>query len=398
MSYVEVPSFREKTNRKIIKNKYNIINSYHHDFGLVIYYLEKNKVQVILRKFNCDVIGWSENIKISIDEGKEIIDVGSCLKNEKKCNVMIRSIVSQKDSVVMKVPKIIYQTYTESIFHNESHKQALHHLLDLHPDYEYRFFTDYDCNVFIKEHYPDFYIWYHKLYPSAYRADFFRYLLIYHFGGIYLDHKYIVRQSFENIIDETTTQLYCEDVHPSLIFNSIIISTSKNPKLHILLNKIIMNIENNQYGVCPLHPTGPRLFGDTMDTSYIQLKHEIIEPRQNYKNGRITLKKNNEIFLTTSYQFYYFNKNHRNQIKNDYDYCYRNRLIYCRNKKIINGYIFMINCPDIIHFDILINEKTFQLNLHQDLNKKYKLIVIGKERKEIDIKDCLSKYIQLEKN
>lgn len=58
----------------------------------------------------------------------------------------------------------------------------------------------------------------------------------------------------------------------------------------------------------------------------------------------------------------------------------------------------MINCPDIIHFDILINEKTFQLNLHQDLNKKYKLIVIGKERKEIDIKDCLSKYIQLEKN
>ena len=62
----------------------------------------------------------------------------------------------------------------------------------MNPDFEYRFYDDEDCYNFIKEHYDDetlsLYLSINPNYGSC-RADFFRYLLIYKIGGVYLDIK-----------------------------------------------------------------------------------------------------------------------------------------------------------------------------------------------------------------
>lgn len=357
-----IPDFVKKTNNKFIQNQYEILNPMNNDFGVVIYFLDTHKAHISIRKFNIENIGWYHSLEIKIYSSKnnqeyEIIYIGSSTKNSKKCNIFTQIDLFSKNNKILKIPQKIIQTYYQPNFHNESHKQVFHHLLELHPNFDYEFFDDSKVIMFIQENNKEYLKYYFSLYPCAYKADLFRYLYIYFYGGIYLDHKYILRQSFLELIKEDCEQLYCEDSEPNLLFNSIIISIAKNPLFLKLLEKIKNNINNDFYGNCPLHPTGPRLFGEIMDHSFSYLIHKKNEKNKDYKNGKILIKKNNNIFLTTSYPDYYFNKNHRNQIKNDYDFCYRKKKIYVKNILIIDHYIFFIHIPKKINIQIIFLEK-----------------------------------------
>ncbi len=101
------------------------------------------------------------------------------------------------------IPKIIHQTYKKidtefCIFSN--------YIKYLNPQYKYRFYDDNECERFIKEIYGiEFLKRYHKINPiyGAARADFFRYLLMYEIGGIYLDIKASIDKPFDSILKES---------------------------------------------------------------------------------------------------------------------------------------------------------------------------------------------------
>lgn len=86
----------------------------------------------------------------------------------------------------------IYQTYRtkdglpQEIAHN------IEHIKSSNPEYNYHLFDDEDIKTFILEYYGET-IWsyYQRIAPiyGAARADFFRYLLIYQQGGVYIDIK-----------------------------------------------------------------------------------------------------------------------------------------------------------------------------------------------------------------
>jgi hypothetical protein len=71
------------------------------------------------------------------------------------------------------------------------------------PDYEYHLWTDAEIPEFIHSHYGesirDVYLSIHPDYGAA-RADFFRYLLVYKLGGVYLDIKSTTRIPLANLI------------------------------------------------------------------------------------------------------------------------------------------------------------------------------------------------------
>ncbi|KKY14813.1 putative mipc synthase [Diplodia seriata] len=85
-----------------------------------------------------------------------------------------------------KIPKIIHQTYANRTI-PDHWKKAQQSCLDLHPDYEYKFWTDESANDFIAAEYP----WFKPTwdsYPHAIqRADAIRYFALVHYGGIYID-------------------------------------------------------------------------------------------------------------------------------------------------------------------------------------------------------------------
>jgi mannosyltransferase OCH1-like enzyme len=96
------------------------------------------------------------------------------------------------------IPKIIHQTAPS----DESKwpsiwKECQQSWKDLHPDFEYRFWSDEDIDSFMKENYPDFYENVFTKYDvHIKRVDAVRYFILKDFGGIYADMDYMCQKRF----------------------------------------------------------------------------------------------------------------------------------------------------------------------------------------------------------
>lgn len=105
-------------------------------------------------------------------------------------NELVEVVKTLKPRVIMnyyqKIPKIIWQTMKTNevpIFM----KNYIDTWVENNPEYEYRFFDDEDIIRFLKKEYPEFLLGYRKLKYGASKADLWRYLAIYKFGGVYAD-------------------------------------------------------------------------------------------------------------------------------------------------------------------------------------------------------------------
>lgn len=89
-------------------------------------------------------------------------------------------------SIRTPIPKIIHQTYKNTTIPVQW-RTAQKACIDLHPDYEYKLWTDADAREFIKKEYPWFLETFDGYPFNIQRADSIRYFVLYHFGGIYID-------------------------------------------------------------------------------------------------------------------------------------------------------------------------------------------------------------------
>ena len=84
------------------------------------------------------------------------------------------------------VPKIIHQTWKDNNI-PQKWQAARQSCIDLHPDYEYKLWTDASADSFVQQHYPLLAHTY-MTYPYVIqRADAIRYAVLHHYGGIYID-------------------------------------------------------------------------------------------------------------------------------------------------------------------------------------------------------------------
>jgi mannosyltransferase OCH1-like enzyme len=98
------------------------------------------------------------------------------------------------------IPRIIHQAY-----HGKKLPEALRQLVDTlceqNPTWEHRLYDDAELSAWIEEHYGPAVASYYDRIDSRYgaaRIDFWRYLLIYKIGGIYID----IKSTFSRPIDE----------------------------------------------------------------------------------------------------------------------------------------------------------------------------------------------------
>jgi inositol phosphorylceramide mannosyltransferase catalytic subunit len=86
----------------------------------------------------------------------------------------------------------------------------------LNPDFDYRFYEDHDREALIKEHFGQEILARYLLIDPAFgaaRADFFRYLCLYHFGGVYLDIKVRLRQPLSSVLYDDDAYLLSQWDH-----------------------------------------------------------------------------------------------------------------------------------------------------------------------------------------
>jgi mannosyltransferase OCH1-like enzyme len=146
------------------------------------------------------------------------------------------------------------------------------------PAFQYYFFDDNDCERFIQENFePAVLEAYRALVPGAFKADLWRYCVLYKWGGVYLDIKYGSVNHFK-LINLTEREHYVFDTDGRNIYNAVMVCKPGNPILQRAIDQIVENVKNRYYGNDRLDPTGPgllrQLFSET-DMNQIVLKHRV---------------------------------------------------------------------------------------------------------------------------
>ncbi len=106
----------------------------------------------------------------------------------------------------MVIPKLIHQTHTTAKNLDPRIQESIKNILASNPDHRYQLYSDSDQEDFIRTAYgANMLATYNKIDPiyGAARADFFRYLLIHHLGGVYLDIKSGLTKPLGQVIQES---------------------------------------------------------------------------------------------------------------------------------------------------------------------------------------------------
>lgn len=97
------------------------------------------------------------------------------------------------------IPRIIHQTWKD--YNVPEHWQiAVESCKNIHKTYKYVHWTDADMEEFVKTIYPDFYSTYTKYKYHIQRCDAFRYLILYRYGGIYIDMDIVCRKKLDDLL------------------------------------------------------------------------------------------------------------------------------------------------------------------------------------------------------
>lgn len=99
------------------------------------------------------------------------------------------------------IPKIIWQTYSDSKLPDYV-QNSVASWKDKNPGWEHKLYSEEDRVDFIKEHYPQYLVLYNNIVIPFIRADFWRYLALLKFGGVYADVDTICIESLENWLDD----------------------------------------------------------------------------------------------------------------------------------------------------------------------------------------------------
>jgi hypothetical protein len=149
---------------------------------------------------------------------------------------------SSEPDYFQKIPKIIWQTmksnHVPSIMKGFSNSW-----IENNPEYEYRFCDDDEIIRFIKCEFPEYFEGYQKIQYGASKADLWRYLVIYQFGGVYADMDCRCLSPLRKWIETDSEYVTQLGVNHDLC-QWLIISVPKNPIFLRAAEKSLKNIEN----------------------------------------------------------------------------------------------------------------------------------------------------------
>lgn len=193
------------------------------------------------------------------------------------------------------IPKNIFQLIADKNKINPEFQYNINYIKKMNPDWSYTLYDDYDINVYILENYgPEFLECYNKINPKygAARADFFRYLLMYREGGVYLDIKSATKYPLQKIILPDDEYILSNWDIPLQFFNVgynkgefqqwHIICRPRHPFLYAVIQEVIKNIYNydSSIGVgksAVLKVTGPIAYTKAILPILNNYNHRIID-------------------------------------------------------------------------------------------------------------------------
>lgn len=206
------------------------------------------------------------------------------------------------------IPKIIYRTGPFKL--NELPKEIYdlyQNDLNNNPEYNIFYFDDIDCQSFISDYYGSEILQnYNNLIPNAFKADLFRYLILYKYGGVWMDFSMSLNIPLKVIISNYK-QIYVRDriylLHHGWqknvsIYQGFLCTIKNNKVLKLAIDKCLKNIREKNHTLSCLGVTGPILLG----TAYREIGIDGTKDSEVMKIGKI----NDDIYV---YNYEYENEN-----------------------------------------------------------------------------------------
>jgi hypothetical protein len=168
------------------------------------------------------------------------------------------------------IPLHVYQTW-HSLTLTPSMQRHRNHLMQTNPEFQFHLFDDTMCDKFIAEHFDsDVVFAFRHLKPGAYKADLWRYCVLWVHGGIYLDIKFSTVAPFK-LSDLTTQEHFVRDRTlfnvDCGIYNGCMVTFPQNPSLWACIRQIVDHVKHGAYFIYSHHAidalsiTGPILLG-----------------------------------------------------------------------------------------------------------------------------------------
>jgi hypothetical protein len=206
------------------------------------------------------------------------------------------------------IPLNLYQTW-RTLELPPKMQECVNKLKHDNPEFKYYLYDDSMCYDFIKKHFSKNVLdAYNSLIPGAYKADLFRYCILYINGGIYLDIKYCTINNFK-LKTLTDNEYYVKDINQSGggIYNALLICKPNSIILKNCIKNIVHNVQNKYYGNNPLEPTGPLL-----------MKNEFTNEEIKNLKLKLAIIKNNLYILYNNLPILIIYKEYRQEQNNMY--------------------------------------------------------------------------------
>lgn len=162
------------------------------------------------------------------------------------------------------IPKNIYRSWKTQNFHPKIDKQ-MKKMLYLNPEYEQIIYTDEQVHDYVSSNYDaDINKAFNKLTVMTAKVDFWRYLILYQKGGIYLDIDSTINTKIDTFLNTDDDALITAETNPELFVQWALFFREKHPILERVIDNVVQNINEKKYQNDIVNTTGPGVFTNSL--------------------------------------------------------------------------------------------------------------------------------------
>jgi mannosyltransferase OCH1-like enzyme len=197
------------------------------------------------------------------------------------------------------IPKNIFQSWITKELHPEIQKKV-NTIKELNSEYSYQLYTDSEIDEFVNTFYPGkISECFNRLNIPVAKIDFWRYLILYEYGGVYVDLDSSIDISLDDFIRENDSAIITAETNPNTFVQWALIFDKQHPILKKVIELVVDNIENNSYPNDILQMTGPQVYSKAIASFHYNLFGEKLNFNSINHNTDVTFSKD-----SISYRIY----------------------------------------------------------------------------------------------
>lgn len=190
------------------------------------------------------------------------------------------------------IPKNIFQSWHTINLHPQVQKYIDEMKIN-NPEYTYKIYTDSEMDSFVNENFPgEIADSYNKLNIIVAKVDFWRYLILYKYGGVYLDMDSYINKSLDKLIQDNDEAIITAEKNKNMFVQWALIFNKDHPILKKIIDLVVENIKFNKYPNDIHQMTGPTIFSEAINIIHMAYNGRRVRHHLIHKNFDMTFKCN----------------------------------------------------------------------------------------------------------